>query len=133
MSATERRQKRSSDPSQAIRHQLEVCRQKAGLDALILADRDGLCIAFSGPATACEEFAARVSLVSTLSTPSMPHRGTSGFDTEIWTEDDRWDVHVRRFDVDGFELCLCAVGGVAGERAVEVERSLRGVTRILAA
>jgi hypothetical protein len=25
------------------------------------------------------------------------------------------------------------VGGVAGERAVEVERSLRGVTRILAA
>jgi hypothetical protein len=127
MSATERRRRRSNDASQAIIHQLDACRQKAGLDAMILADRDGLCIAFSGPAVACEEFAARVSVLS------MPHRGMSGFETELWTEDDRWDVHVRRFDIDGFELCLCAVGGVAGERAAEVERSLRGVTRILAA
>ena len=127
MSATERRRRRSNDPSQAIVHQLDASRQKAGLDAMILADHDGLCIAFSGPAVACEEFAARVSRIS------MPHRSITGFETELWTEDDRWDVHVRRFDVDGFELCLCAVGGVAGERAVEVERSLRGVTRILAA
>lgn len=127
MSATERRRRRSNDPSQAIRHQLDACRQKAGLDAMILADRDGLCIAFSGPAMACEEFAARVSILS------MPHRSISGFDVELWTEDDRWDVYVRRFDVDGFELCLCAVGGLAGERAAEVERSLRGVQRILAA
>jgi hypothetical protein len=127
MSTTERRRRRSHDPSQAIVHQLDAARQKAGLDAMILADRDGLCIAFSGPPVACEEFAARVSRIS------MSHRSMEGFETELWTEDDRWDVHVRRFDVDGFELCLCAVGGVAGERAVEVERSLRGVTRILAA
>ena len=127
MSANERRRRRSNEPSQAIRHQLESCRQKAGLDALILADRDGLCIAFSGPAMACEEFAARVSRVSN------PHLDAHGFDIELWTEDDRWDVHVRRFDVDGFELCLCAVGGAANDRAAEVERSLHGVTRILAA
>lgn len=124
MSATERRRRRSNEPNQALAHQLDASRQKAGLDAMILADRDGLCIAVSGPAMACEEFAARV---------SMLHRSMSRFETELWTEDDRFDVHVRRFDIDGFELCLCAVGGVAGERAVEVERSLRGVTRILAA
>lgn len=124
MSATERRRRRSDDPGQAIRYQLDACRQEAGLDAMILADRDGLCIAVSGPAAACEEFAARVSVM---------HREAHDFDGELWTQDDRWDVHVRRFDVGGIELCLCAVGGIAGERAAEVERSLRGVTRILAA
>lgn len=124
MSATERRRRRSSDPSQAIAHQLDTCRHEAGLDAMILADRDGLCIAASGPVVACEEFAARVSVMQ---------REAHDFDGELWTDDDRWDVHVRRFDIDGFELCLCAVGGMAGGRAAEVERSQRGVTRILAA
>lgn len=124
MSATERRRRRSDDPGQAIRYQLDACRQKAGFDAMILADRDGLCIATSGPVMACEEFAARVSVM---------HRDEADFDDELWTQDDRWDVHVRRFDIGGVELCLCAVGGMPGERATEIERSLRGVTRILAA
>jgi hypothetical protein len=122
MSARERRRRRSNDPSQAIRYQLDACRDHAGLDAMILADADGLCIAASGPAPACEEFAARVSVL---------HRDAHDFEGELWTADDRWDVHVRRFDVDGYELCLCAVGGLACERAAEVERSQRGVARIL--
>jgi hypothetical protein len=124
MIRTERRQRRSDDPNLALGHQLEACRRKAGLDALFLTDGDGLCIASSGPADTCEEFAARVSLMC---------REARAFDGELWTEDARWIVHVRRFDVDGSELCLCAVGGLPDARELEVERSLRGVRRILAA
>lgn len=127
MSATERRRRRSNDPTEAIRYQLDACRRTAGLDAMILADQDGLCIAASGPAPACEELAARSAMLAAR------HSAARGLDTELWTDDDRWAVHVRRFDLDGSALCLCAVGGDPGGRATEVERSLRGVTRILAA
>ncbi len=122
MSSTERRRKRSSDPNQAISFQLETCRKAAGLDAMILVDDHGLCIAASGHAPACEEFAARVSVMN---------REERGFEGEVWTDNERWRVHVRRFHIDGMELSLCAVGGMDDGRAHQVERSLRGVRRIL--
>jgi hypothetical protein len=123
MSANERRRRRSSDPNQAISFQLETCRRAGGLEAMILADDHGLCIAASGYAPACEEVAARVSVMN---------REVPGFEGEIWTDHERWRVHVRRFHIDGMELCLCAVGGMDDGRAHQVERSLRGVKRILA-
>ena len=122
MSSTERRRKRSSDTNQAISFQLETCRKAAGLEAMILADDHGLCIAASGHAPACEEFAARVSVMN---------REAHGFEGEVWTDNERWRVHVRRFHIDGMELSLCAVGGMDDGRAHQVERSLRGVRRIL--
>lgn len=124
MMATERRRRRSNDPTQALVYQLDACRRRAGLDAMILADQDGLCIATAGRAETCEEFAARVPLMQ---------RGVQRFASEVWTDEDRWDVDVCRFDLNGMELSLCAVGGMADERAQELACSLQGVTRILAA
>lgn len=124
MIATERRRRRSNDPSQALAYQLDACRKRAGLDAMILADQDGLCVATAGRAETCEQFAARVPMIQ---------RGARRFAGEMWTDEDRWDVDVWRFDVGGMELSLCAVGGMPDERTQELARSLKGVTRILAA
>ncbi|WP_428263375.1 hypothetical protein [Haliangium sp.] len=120
----DRRRRRSHDPSTALYYQLDACRRSAGLDALLLSDRDGLCIAAAGDGESCDEFAARISIM---------HPGRHRFEGELWTDVDRWDVHVCRFELDGFEMSLCAVGGLADDRASQVDRSLRGVARILAA
>ncbi len=124
MTMIDRRRRRSDDTVRAIHLQLESCRRQAGLEAMILADGDGLCIANAGDDDACSEFAARVSVMQ---------RERAGFDGEVWTDEARWDVYVRRFDYEGFALCLCAVGGLPDERVREIEHSLRGVTRILSA
>ncbi|ACY15701.1 hypothetical protein [Haliangium ochraceum] len=120
----ERRRRRSSDTSEALALQLEACRRDAGLDAMILADDHGLCIATSGDELICAELAARLSVL---------HRNRVDFGSELWTEDARWDVHVRRFDYGGMQMTLCAVGGLPDERAQQIVRSLGGVTRILQA
>jgi hypothetical protein len=44
----------------------------------------------------------------------------------------RWDVQMTKFEVDGNELVLCAVGGTAEARQRHLARSVTGVQRILA-
>jgi hypothetical protein len=54
----ERRTRRSYRPQEALSYQLEHVRDLAGLDALVLATRDGLSIAYSGEDELCLELAA---------------------------------------------------------------------------
>src|SRR5690349_20750678 len=57
-STTERRRRRARDVALALRYQLDACRGLGGMDALVVADQDGLCLAGSGPSETCHEIAA---------------------------------------------------------------------------
>lgn len=118
----ERRQRRSEHPGTALFYQLDTCRERAALEAMILADEDGLCVASSGRVETCEELAAHMALVC----DRVPY-----FEGTMLSSEERRDVFMKRFRVNGEELYLCAVGGNMAMRVFEVQRSETGVTRIL--
>lgn len=121
----ERRHRRSSDPCQALVYQFEASRERANLDAMVLADDQGLCIASSGDPEVCEEIAAHMAILG----HTVPRfRGVFLTEQKL-----RWTMHMRRFSVAGAELCLCAVGGATERRAEELVQSVGGTARILAA
>jgi hypothetical protein len=123
MPHTERRQRRSDCHSQALYYQLDACRERATLEAMILADEDGLCLAASGDASVCEEFAVHTAMVC---------EDTASFAGTVLSPVRRWDVSMQRFEVEGVPLYLCAIGGDISERAREIARSMGGISRILA-
>jgi hypothetical protein len=119
---TERRRRRSDDPQVALAYQLETCHQQGGLEAMVLADEDGFCIAASGDPDTCAEIAARLGM--------MGHK-TEQFNGVLLGPDRRWDIDMRRFDIDGADLFMCAVGGPARAATDCVGRSIDGAVRIL--
>jgi hypothetical protein len=119
----ERRRHRSESPHIALTLQLDACCHD-GLAAMVLADGDGLPLASSGDGYACEEVAGRMVLVA---------RRIRDFAGTLIGPGQRWDVQMTKFEVDGSELVLCAVGGTAEARQRQLSRSLGGVQRILAA
>lgn len=120
---TERRRRRSHDPQVALGYQLETCRQQGGLEAMVLADEDGFCIAASGDPDVCAEIAARLGLMG---------RKTEHFAGVLLGPERRWDIDMRRFDIHGADLFMCAVGGASRAAADCVGRSIGGAVRILA-
>jgi hypothetical protein len=123
MPHTERRRRRSDSHSKALYYQLDTCRERATLEAMILADEDGLCLAASGDPSVCEEFAVHTAMVC---------EDTASFAGTVLSPARRWDVSMQRFEVEGVPLYLCAIGGEAPARAREITRSMGGVSRILA-
>jgi hypothetical protein len=124
MNHIERRQNRSSFKSDALRYQLEACRARAALDAMVVADADGLCVAASGDSATCEEVAVRTALVG---------RNVPDFQGTVLTDSGAWDAHVRAFEIGGEPLYVCAIGGDADDRADQIAHSVAGATRILTA
>ncbi|MCS6797922.1 MAG: hypothetical protein NZ898_05255 [Myxococcota bacterium] len=117
----DRRKRRSNDRNAAVRYQLEYARERGGIEALVLADGDGLLLAASGEPAVCAELGAVAPLLghSLFRMPMPPMlRGA--------------DVAVRRLDIYGQPLFLAAVGGGVA-RDVWLARSAAGVRRILAA
>jgi hypothetical protein len=45
----------------------------------------------------------------------------------------RWEVQMKKVEVDGSELLVCVVGGSAEQRKRQIERGASGALRILAA
>lgn len=123
MVARERRKRRSSTPHIALTLQLDACCGD-GLAAMVLADGDGLPLASSGDTYACEEIAGRMVIVA---------RRIREFAGTLIGPGQRWDVQMTKFEVDGSELVLCAVGGDAATRQRQLARAGDGVQRILAA
>lgn len=94
---------------------------------MVVADQDGLPLAASGDAQACDEVAARMVLVGAR---------IRQFDGVIFGPGGpahRWDVQMQRVEVDGAELLVCAVGGTPDARRTQIARSVAGAVRILAA
>lgn len=119
----ERRKRRSKTAHIALTLQLDACCDE-GLAAMVLADGDGLPLASSGDAYACEEIAGRMVIVA---------RRIRDFAGTLIGPGQRWDVQMTKFEVDGSELVLCAVGGDATTRTRQLARAGDGVQRILAA
>ena len=117
----DRRKRRSTDRYVALRYQLEHARESGGLEALVLADRDGLVVASSGDAAVCAELGAVAPLLgrSLLGMPMPPLlRGA--------------DVAVRPVAIYGQNLFLASVGGGVA-RDAHLSTWTLGVRRILAA
>lgn len=55
---SERRHRRSGRLAEALRLQLEVCREKEGLAAIVVSDEQGFCVAHSGGDGSHDELAA---------------------------------------------------------------------------
>lgn len=117
----ERRTRRSTHRELALGFQLEHVRDRARLEALVLADDDGLVLSACGDAAVCRELAAIAPLMvrSALGMPLPPLlRGA--------------EIAVRIVHVHGQPLYLASIGGGVARDAL-LSHSMRGVQRILSA
>lgn len=115
----ERRVRRSHHRELALGFQLAHVRDKARLEALVLADDDGLAVSSAGDPAVCREVAAIAPLLakSILGVPMPPMlRGA--------------EVAVRLVQVHRQPLYLAAVGGGVARDAL-LSHSMNGVKRIL--
>jgi hypothetical protein len=120
----ERRQKRSVDPLVALHYQLSYARQDGKLDAIVVADGSGVMVAGAGAWAICEELAAYAPLLADSADAMSPT-------TASRVDGLRRQVDVKRVELDGQEVLLCARGGAS--RTVFLDQAARGVARILSA
>ena len=119
----ERRRRRATTVTLALSYQLDDCCRDGSIQAMVVADGDGLPLAGAGDPYACDEVAAR-----------MVHVGAkiAEFNGTLLGSGSRWDVQMKKVRVDGSELLVCAVGGSAAERKKQIARGAEGALRILA-
>jgi hypothetical protein len=120
----ERRRRRADSITLALRYQLDDCCQQGSIQAMVVADGDGLPLAAAGDSYTCDEVAAR-----------MCHVGAriKEFNGTILGSGARWDVRMTKVYVDGSELLVCAVGGSPAQRKKQIARGAAGALRILQA
>ena len=121
MSKIERRHNRSANTTRALCFQLTASLKKAALTGFVLTDDDGVCLAAAGDSHACDEIAAHLPLMG---------RKVGEFEGMLFGPAVQWDIQMRRFEVEGSELYLCAIGG-SEARNDQMKRSIDGVARIL--
>lgn len=128
---SERRHRRSGCLADALRLQLEACREDEGLAAIVVSDEIGFCVAHAGGDGSHEEVAARLPM---LADPAR--RGP--------VDEDDGEPHapgaalaVTTFSIAGATLHACAVkdAGAAsqtsGDDADVLARVASGFTRML--
>lgn len=120
----ERRIRRAQTAKLALSYQLDDCCKDGEIHAMVVADRDGLPLAVAGDAYTCDEVAARIVLVGTK---------VSGFDGTVLGDGQQWDVEMKKIELDGDELVICAIGGSSTQRSRQIARGAAGAMRILAA
>lgn len=113
--AMERRTRRSYQPQEALSYQLEHVRDRAGLDALVLATRDGLSIAYSGEDELCLELAALAPFFKQADNDGEPR------------------TRVRAMDHGGLPLLLIsyALEDAPAELEGWLDHATQGINRIL--
>jgi len=124
MRTQERRRRRANTVTQALKFQLASCCEDGRIEAMVVADGDGLPLASSGDTFACDEVAARMVLVG----PRIKE-----FSGTLLGAGNAWQVQMMKVDFEGSELLVCAVGGTAEARKREITRGASGALRILAA
>jgi hypothetical protein len=120
----ERRRRRASSITLALSYQLDDCCRDGKIQAMVVADGDGLPLAAAGDVYACDEVAARMVLVGTR---------IREFNGTLLGGGSHWDVQMTKVEVDGSELLVCAVGGSPEQRKKQIARGAAGAVRILAA
>ena len=120
----ERRVRRAGTVTLALSYQLDDCCKDGHIEAMVVANEDGLPLAAAGDSYACDEVAARMVLVG----PRI-----SSFDGTLLGNGKRYDVQMTKVKVDGSELLVCAVGGTPAQRSRQIARGAAGALRILAA
>jgi hypothetical protein len=121
MSQSERRHNRSANTTRALCYQLTASLNRAELEGFVLTDDGGVCLAAAGDSHACDEIAAHLPLMG---------RKVGEFEGVLYGPGAQWDVQMRRFEVEGTQLYLCAIGESAG-RESQMAHSVNGVSRIL--
>jgi hypothetical protein len=119
----ERRRRRSSTTTLALSYQLDDCCRDGAIQAMVVADGDGLPLAAAGDVFACDEVAARMVLVG----PRIRE-----FNGTLLGGGTSWDVQMTKLEIDGSELLVCAVGGTPEQRSKQIARGAQGALRILA-
>ena len=120
----ERRHRRATTITKALEYQLMSCCEDGRIEAMVVADGDGLPMAYSGDSYACDEVAARMVLVG---------RKINEFSGTLLGAGHQWHVQMRKIDFEGSELLVCAVGGTAEARTRQITRGAEGALRILQA
>ncbi len=123
MTQPERRKNRAATVTEALQLQLDACCHDGRIEAMVVADGDGLPLASSGDAFACDEVAARMVLVG----PRIKE-----FSGTLFGAGHAWHVQMRKVEIDGAELLVCAVGGTPEARQKQINRGAEGALRILA-
>ncbi|TAK27976.1 MAG: hypothetical protein EPO40_14860 [Myxococcaceae bacterium] len=121
VSASDRRNRRSDDLATALRFLLAAQRDRAGLTHLILADSEGMLIAWDGDAAECEELAAYAPFIARGEGYVLDSRRLAGV-----------SVHTFKVRNDEELLLLLRGPGEADSLASTLLSSIEGVARILA-
>jgi len=124
MRTQERRRRRANTVTQALKFQLATCCEDGRIEAMVVADGDGLPLASSGDTFACDEVAARMVLVGSR---------IKEFSGTLLGAGNAWQVQMMKVDFEGSELLVCAVGGTAEARKRQLTRGASGALRILGA
>lgn len=119
MPTANRRLRRSEDRETALTYQLEHVQNRGRLEALVLADDDGIPLASSGDGEVCAELAAVAPLLG---------RAPAGLRLPYLLSDA--DLGVRPVTVLGQRLHVASIGGGVSRDAL-LAHSGRGVARIL--
>ena len=129
---SERRTRRNGRLVDALRLQLEVCREAEGLAAIVVSDELGFCVAHAGGDGRHDELAARLPV---LADPAQREL-LDEFDGEL--QPPRAALAVTTFSIAGARLHACAVkqpATVTETSAGDTEvlaRVVSGFTRLLA-
>ena len=122
----ERRRRRSAYLADALRLQLEACREEEGLAAIVVSDELGFCVAHSGGDGSHDELAAQLPMLAD------PARRSPGL------QPPRTALAVTTFSIAGARLHACAVKEpdaateTSAGSAEVLARVASGFTRLLA-
>jgi hypothetical protein len=125
----ERRSRRTDCLADALRFQLDACREAEGLDAIVVSDELGFCVAHSGGDGAHAELAAQLPIWA------APAAQLADADDDEPRQAARRPLVISTFAAAGTTLHACAVGtpSAPGDDGVDVlERVASGFTRMLA-
>jgi hypothetical protein len=120
-SASDRRNCRSDDLATALRFLLAAQRDRAGLTHLLLANSEGMLIAWDGDVAECEELAAYAPFIARGEGYVLDSRRLAGV-----------SVHTFKVRNDEELILLLRGDGAADHLATMLLSSIEGVARILA-
>jgi len=130
----DRRSRRTSCLADALRFQLDACRQAEGLDAIVVSDELGFCVAHSGGEGEHAELAAQLPILvrPARSAPARPEDDVTALGGR--------SLVVTTFSAAGDTLHACAVespdapaGRATATVRAALERVASGFSRMLAA